>query len=89
MLKDTIDPRWGFKLEPDHHPDCWYGDGEDDCTFIVPNGTVHRDRIGRRQKHASSTWYAFRCNDPKCPAQMLVRWDVLSRFVTAAGRQET
>jgi hypothetical protein len=75
----------GFKLTEPHREDCWCEDREDDMTFIVLDGTEYRDRIGRRQ-HSTNSWYRFRCNDPRCPAVALVRWDRLSSFITAGIR---
>jgi hypothetical protein len=73
----------GFKLSEPHHPECLCENDEDSIVFIVPDGTEYRDTIGR--KGGSHTWYRFRCNDPDCEARMLVRWDVLSEFVSTEG----
>lgn len=71
----------GFKLLYPHRDDCWCKDDPDGLVFIVEDGIDHRrDKIGRQG--GSTSWTRYRCNDPNCGAVALVRWDVLSRFVT-------
>ena len=49
--------------------------------FIVHDGKdFHRKRNGDR--NGSTMWHRFICNDTKCNAVMLVRWDVLAKFVS-------
>lgn len=69
----------GFRLTEPHHPECFTArrGGE----FVVYDGSVHglnKNGTGR----GSTLWHAFRCNDLKCESRMLVRWDVLMKFVS-------
>lgn len=80
-LADKVD---GFVLDGRHREGCWCEHNEDGLTFIVLDKTIFRDKLGRKSA-ASQMWFPFRCNDPDCGARMLVRWDVLSRFVTSRG----
>ncbi len=78
----------GFKLIEEHSEDCFCKD-DPESAFVLPvQGLLTLDKIGRhRADGAGWTWFAFRCNAPDCPAQMAVRWDVLSRFVGLEGGQ--
>lgn len=75
-----------FKQLGEHHPDCFmllHSSGSDPEAFIVHDGAEYRDRIGRKVKGTNgSRWERYRCNDPKCEAVMLVRWDALARFIS-------
>lgn len=78
-----------FKQLGEHREGCFmccHSDGLDPETFIVEDGFEYRDRLGRRG--GRHYWTRFRCNDPDCEAVMLVRWDALARFVTAASPPE-
>jgi hypothetical protein len=77
--------RDGYKLEGEHRPDCRAVDDPDGLTYIVHGGADH---TLRRNGHrgGSTMWQRFRCNDPHCRAAMLVRWDVLARFVKEGDR---
>lgn len=39
-----------------------------------PERTEWRDKIGRKVKHGRP-WIVFRCNDPNCPAEKIVKGD--------------
>jgi hypothetical protein len=75
----------GFKLAVPHIKTCFCKD--DELAFIVHDRTEFSgfDRTGRRNPRACAAWEVYRCNDTSCPAEMWVRWDTLSRFVTGAG----
>jgi hypothetical protein len=66
----------GFKLLEGHSPDCFCRDKLDEA-FVSHGGFTNRAKNGR--KGGSWSWHVFRCNDPKCPAEMGVRWDVMAR----------
>lgn len=77
------DVRAGFKLDVPHIDDCHAQHDSDGLTFLVPDGSERRDQIGRRNGGGNS-WFRFKCNDIRCSAVMLVRWDTLGRFVSGA-----
>lgn len=72
----------GFKLDVPHAPDCFI-EGTARAFVLCDGGEFDRDKLGRRNGH--TLWHRFRCNDPSCPAIMLVRWDVLSDFIDAGS----
>lgn len=63
-----------FSQIGEHHPDCFCVN--DPEAFVLSEGRGYQDPAGNR-------WASFECNDPECDAALLVRWDALSRFVTA------
>lgn len=74
----------GFRLIGEHRDGCFAERDKDGLTFIVHAGIrcdLNRNGVGR----GSTIWHVFRCNNLRCDAQMLVRWDTLSRFVTSRG----
>lgn len=74
--------REGFKLEVDHRPDCFLKD--DPAPFIVLDRAKGGYDFSRRRNGArggGTLFFRFVCNDPDCPARMLVRWDVLSKWI--------
>ena len=72
--------RDGFQMVGEHVEGCRAAQDEDGITFIVyDRPTFDRKRNGHRG--GSTLWHSFRCNDTRCEARMLVRWDTLSAFV--------
>jgi hypothetical protein len=68
----------GFKLDVPHSKDCWLRD--DPEPFVCAAGNAWgRKKNGHRG--GATHWFRFRCNCPACPAILLVRWDVLVRFI--------
>jgi hypothetical protein len=79
-MHDTQTVRDGFKLLGQHVEGCYGLADEDGITFVVQAGVEwDRDRIGR--KGGSTMWHRFKCNDIRCEAVLLVRWDTLAAFV--------
>lgn len=80
----------GFMLSPGHIDGCFVVETFDSfppLDFVVYDGTEQRDKIGRRCREGSGRqWHRFTCQDPKCPAVALVRWDTLAEFVSAPLR---
>jgi hypothetical protein len=74
----------GFKLDVPHSEDCLAVTAP--RPFVLHDGVEwRRDKRGRRG--GSRMWHRFRCNDPKCPSIVLVRWDVLADVVDASLAQ--
>lgn len=85
MMEERYAEGIHFKQLGEHIIDCHeaaHTSGLDPEAFIVEDGAEWRDRIGRRG--GSHRWVRFLCNDTRCRAVMLVRWDALARFVTRA-----
>lgn len=76
----------GFKLEPKHADDCRAWNDPDGVVFVVTDDKApfaRLDRAGRRPGRGSGMkWHRFCCQDPYCPARMLVRWDVIAWFIS-------
>lgn len=83
----------GFKLETKHGEGCFVMRDSDEIQFVVVDAkapVARLDALGRKPgRGAGVEWHRYRCNDPRCPARMLVRWDVLARFVSTMGASKT
>jgi hypothetical protein len=82
----------GVRLEAPHHADCLCAKRDDEFTFIVqplrsdPLPEYEYFARDGTKRGSNVNWQRFRCNDMKCPATVLIRWDVLARFVTDCAR---
>lgn len=80
--------RDGFKQLGEHVEDCRAAADEDGIAFIVHDGLdCRRKRNGDRG--GSTMWHRFICNDTRCRAVQLVRWDVLAEFVNRRAENLT
>lgn len=71
----------GVKQIVAHRAECWCEN--EPLSFICHRGMdFGRDVLGRRG--GSRAWHRFICNDPACPAVVIVRWDVLAGWIEAA-----
>lgn len=73
----------GFRQIGDHRKGCF---ANGDSRAFVSHVAVFFGRNKRGYGTGSTMWHRFACNDPKCQAEMLVRWDVMADFVTTEGR---
>lgn len=77
--------REGFKLLGEHVEGCHAAADKDGITFVVLDGAdFKRRRNGDRG--GGTMWHRFICNDTRCGAVLLVRWDTLAGFVN--GRED-
>lgn len=72
--------RDGFRQLNSHAVECFATDDEHGIAFVVYEGSENRSLGGHRAK-GSTQWHRFACNDPRCLAKLLVRWDVLAGFI--------
>lgn len=78
--------REGFKLLGKHRDGC-YAAARPPAFIVHDEIDFHRKKNG--DKGGSTMWHRFICNDTRCHAVMLVRWDVLAQFIDAAPLEET
>jgi hypothetical protein len=74
----------GIKLFVQHRKGCAFGDGTGShrhAFAVYDRADLNRAQNGR--KGGSTFWHVFRCNDPRCPAEAGVRWDVLAELVAS------
>lgn len=72
----------GFYMLGEHCEGCRAANDPDGLTFIVHEG-MHFNRKRNGHRGGSTLWHHFRCNDTRCEARMLVRWDALAAFVSS------
>jgi hypothetical protein len=77
----------GVKLFTPHRDGCHAAPDPEHLVFIVHQGVTF-DRKINGHRGGSTMWHAFRCNDPFCPAEAGVRWDVLAAFIGNLGDEE-
>lgn len=73
--------RDGFRLRIPHTDTCWLQTGE--MPFVTYDGQMYGLNI-RGAGRGSQMWHRFRCNNTDCDAVMIVRWDVMARFVSGS-----
>jgi hypothetical protein len=56
----------------------------DEHQFVIVDATSYRDEHGKSRQHFSHRWAVFVCNDPDCPAEVLVPTSVFEDAVNAA-----
>lgn len=72
----------GYKQLGDHRDGCLALGRGDGVPFVMNDGHEWAlDRLGR--KGGSQMWHRFKCNDTRCPAVMLVRWDIIAACASA------
>lgn len=82
--------RDGVIREHDHREGCFTGRADYGPRFIVTDRDrpLRHDLKRNGHKGGSTMWWVFTCNDIRCPARLLVRWDVLAGAVAALSEED-